>query len=209
MRLIYLPGMSGDGNFWRPIAKQLPPTWEHILLDWPGLGGNPPSSGVRGFEDLVELVVETLVRPAVLVAQSMGGVVAVRAALRARAMVSHLVLSATSGGIDVKALGASDWRPIYRSFWPSAPEWAFEHPADLSAELSSLEIPTLLLWATRDQLSPVGVGQRLAQVLPQARLQLFDSDDHMFATSNPDGVAAAIERHLTCAEARRPPGVCG
>lgn len=102
MRVIFLPGAAGDGGFWRPLIG---------LLDWPGLGAVPPSPDVNGFDDLVRLTLHALDEPADLVAQSMGGVVALRVALERPDLVRRLVLVATSGGIDVTGLGAADWRP--------------------------------------------------------------------------------------------------
>jgi pimeloyl-ACP methyl ester carboxylesterase len=196
LRVVYLPGMSGAGSFWQPVAQRLPGAWDHVLLDWPGLGAIPPSPRVRKLDDLVTLVLEHLDEPAALVAQSMGGVVAVRAALQAPTLVSHLVLAATSGGIDVAAYGARDWRPDFRRQWPDAPAWAFEKPSDLSSMLPGLAIPSLLLWATRDDISPVHGGERLAAVLPDARLVLVDTDDHGFANTRADDITPDIERHL-------------
>jgi pimeloyl-ACP methyl ester carboxylesterase len=110
--------------------------------------------------------------------------------------VSHLVLCATSGGVDVAACGGAEWRPNYRSTWPGAPAWAFERPADLSEALAALDIPTLLIWAQRDPISPVAVGKRLAELLPRARLIILDADEHMFAPSHAQEVAQAIEAHV-------------
>jgi pimeloyl-ACP methyl ester carboxylesterase len=57
------------------------------------------------FDDLVRLVEAELTEPSTLVAQSMGGIVAVRVALRQPTQVRRLVLVATSGGVDVERLG--------------------------------------------------------------------------------------------------------
>jgi pimeloyl-ACP methyl ester carboxylesterase len=192
--------MSGAGSFWRPVANRLPTEWEHVLLDWPGLGAVPPSPRVRSFDELVGLVLETLAVPAAVVAQSMGGVVAVRAALGAPEAVSHLVLTATSGGIDVAALGAVDWRSNYREQWPDAPKWAFDRPDDLSARLETLTTPTLLIWATRDPISPLAVGEHLATLVPNSRLTLVDTAEHMFAP-----ISRGPGRTRDCLPPRRDP----
>src|SRR5258708_16007109 len=158
---MFLPGMSGRGEFWQGVANELPRHWDKKLLDWPGLGPVPPSPSVRRFEDLVKLVVDQLGEATVLVGQSVGGVVAVNAALKAPGEVSHLVLSATSGGVGLEALGATDWRPNYQRSWPDAPDWAYDPVEDLTPKLRALSIPTLLIWATRDPISPVSVGEHL------------------------------------------------
>lgn len=195
-RVLFLPGVSGAGRFWQPVADALPAGWEKRQLDWPGLGDIPASSRVESFEDLTALVVAELDRPAVIVAQSMGGVIAVKVALRTPASVTGLILCATSGGADVSKFDAADWRPGYRASYPNAPAWLYEPLPDMSERLGELTIPTLLIWPTRDPISPLAVGQHLAQVLPNATLVSFDSDDHWVARSRAQEVAQAIKTYL-------------
>lgn len=196
MRLLFLPGVSGQGSFWEPVVAQLPPAWTLTTVDWPGLGTVPPEPGVQSFDDLVARLLDQLDQPAVLVAQSMGGVVAMHAALRRPDRVPALVLTATSGGIDLGPFGVSDWRPDYRNAYPQAPSWVYERGPDLSPALATLDIPTLLIWATTDAISPLAVGRHLAGLLPRANLMVIDSDDHWVARIHAQAVAAAIEQHV-------------
>ena len=166
------------------------------MVDWPGLGAVPPSDDVQSFDDLVRLARTHLDGPTVVVAQSMGGVVALRLALDPSATVTHLVLCATSGGLDVASLGANDWRRDYRQRWPSAPAWAFDPVDDMTSELASLGAPTLLLWARDDPVSPVAVGRRLASLLPAATLTVLEAGDHSFASTLASEVAPLISEHL-------------
>lgn len=59
-----------------------------------------------------------------------------------------------------------------------------------------LSQPTLLVWADGDPVSPPAVGQRLASLLPSARLEVVAADSHLFANEAPELVAAHIRRHL-------------
>lgn len=195
VRVVYLPGMNGDGAFWAPVADRLA-GFENVLVDWPGLGSVPASPKVHCIEDLVGLVHALLDEPAALVAQSMGGAVALRLALDPSAKVTHLVLCATSGGLDVGALGAVDWRPAYQERWPDAPAWAFDPVEDISARLAGVEVPTLLLFASGDATSPVAVGRHLETLLPFARLEVLKATEHSFANTLADEVAPLIEAHL-------------
>jgi pimeloyl-ACP methyl ester carboxylesterase len=68
-------------------------------------------------------VVAAISGPVDLLAQSMGGIIAIRAALQKPDLVKHLVLSVTSGGLDVSALGAQDWRPTFLTQNPGLPRW--------------------------------------------------------------------------------------
>jgi pimeloyl-ACP methyl ester carboxylesterase len=194
-RLLFLPGMSGDGEFWAPVADCLA-QHETVRIDWPGLGTSPADPSIASYDDLVELVLGHLTAPSVLVAQSMGGYVAVQTALRAPSKVTHLVLAATSGGLDLEQFGGADWRPDSRRAHPDAPDWAFAQTPDLSAELPLITVPVLLFWATHDAISPISVGEHLARLLPHSRLVVFDCDDHWVARIHAADVAREIERFV-------------
>lgn len=191
--LLFMPGSSGAAGFWLPVGELLPAVWRKRYLDWPGMGAVPPSPRIASYDDLADLVLDRLEEPTALVAQSMGGVVAAKVAVRRPDRVSHLVLTATSGGIDRAAFDLLDWRPAYRKSYPNAPDWIFERIGDLSAELRRLRMPVLLVWATRDAISPVAIGRHLAGLMPQARLIEIESDDHWVVRQHPAQVAREIE----------------
>ncbi|MBV9835081.1 MAG: alpha/beta hydrolase [Alphaproteobacteria bacterium] len=192
--LLFMPGSSGAASFWLPVGELLPPAWRKRYLDWPGMGSVAPSPNIASYDDLADLVLDRLEEPTALVAQSMGGVVAAKVAIRRPDRVSHLVFTATSGGIDRSAFDLADWRSDYIKAYPHAPAWIFEHTSDLSEELRALRMPVLLVWATRDAISPVAIGHHLAGLMQQARLVEIDSDDHWVVRQHPEQVAGEIAR---------------
>lgn len=198
--MLLLPGASGAGAFWQPVAERLPASWETLAFDWPGLGVVPRDPRVQTFDDLTDLVLDQLdAGPADLVAQSMGGLIAMRAALARPASVRRLVLVATSGGVDLTPFDVADWRTEYVAEFPDAAPYATEQPAeDLSPRLGSVTAPTLLLWAEGDAISPPAVGRYLASQLTHAapRLVIFKYAEHQFARDHADEVAPLIQAHL-------------
>src|SRR5947209_12288578 len=140
-KVVFLPGASGDRDFWAPVANQLPSGWRTTLLSWPGAGDQPHNPRVRGFDDLIALVAGKLDDWSDLVAQSMGGVVAIGIALHHPEKVRRLVLGATSGGIDVAALGAADWRTPYQAEYPRAAPWICDDRVDYTDALARLDVP--------------------------------------------------------------------
>jgi pimeloyl-ACP methyl ester carboxylesterase len=196
MRVLFLPGASGDGGFWRPLSRLLPDRWEKTFFDWPGLGVIPPRPDVDGFDDLVRLVLEALDEPADLVAQSMGGVVALWAALERPRFVRRLVLVATSGGLDTARFGAADWRADYARDFPGARRFIVEQRPDLTARLASVTAPALLVWGDADPISPVALGAHLADTLPHARLVVVAGGDHALGRDRAADVAPHVLRHL-------------
>jgi pimeloyl-ACP methyl ester carboxylesterase len=179
------------------VATRLRHGGEPVHLGWPGFGPTPADPAVNGWADLLALVLARLDRPCALIAQSMGGVLALQAALARPERVTHLVLAATSGGLPMAEHGAQDWRPAFRDAHPRVPEWFATAGVDLSALLPSLPIPTLLLWGDADPISPVAVGQRLASLLPASRLVVLSRGSHDVVLEKAEQVAPLIDRHLS------------
>jgi pimeloyl-ACP methyl ester carboxylesterase len=199
-RILFLPGASGAAEFWKPVDELLPHDWDTELLDLPGFGNIPPDPRVNSFDDLVQLMLQTIDAPVDLVAQSMGGVVAMRMALAQPHLMRRLVLVATSGGVDLSRFNLEDWRPEYRAEYPNALPFVTDHvQPDLTNQLATLEAPTLLIWAAGDRISPPEVGRYLASRLTHAepRLIVLGHGDHMFARDHAAEVAPLIRQHLS------------
>ena len=195
-KLLFLPGASGNTEFWRPAAERLAHPAQQVHIGWPGFGSTPPDPSVTGMADLVARVLPEIGQPTALVAQSMGGIIAVCAALERPERVTHLVLTVTSGGVDMSALGAQDWRPDFAAANPNLPRWFLDDRTDLTARLAELHMPVLLLWGDADPISPVRVGQRLAELLPRAELHIILGAGHDLGFTHASEVAGLIDRHL-------------
>jgi pimeloyl-ACP methyl ester carboxylesterase len=188
----FLPGAAGSGSFWSPVVERVPATWRTRIVDLPGLGPIPPHPAVASYDALVEHVARSVRTPTVLVGQSMGGFVALQLALRYPQLVTHLALVVATGGVDMAACGASDWRADYRASYPQAQEWARDAVPDLTNQLRTITLPVLLLWATRDTLSPLSVARTIATEIAHARLVTVETDDHWLARRYPDETARAL-----------------
>ena len=193
---MFLPGASGNIQFWKPVAQRLRHPGVHRFFSWPGFGGAPSEPNVKCFADLVTRVTREIEGPVDVLAQSMGGVIAMLAALEKPDLVRHLVLSVTSGGIDMASFAALDWRTESLQRNPNQPDWFRAERSDLTARLRTLSTPVLLLWGDADPISPVGVGRRLAELLPHSELVVFPGGTHDLAHDRADDVVPFIERHL-------------
>lgn len=198
-QLLFLPGASGNRQFWQPLAAQLSHPARQVHLGWPGFGDTPARADVQGMDDLVDLVLQHIDQPTALVAQSMGGIIAVRAALARPQLITHLVLSVTSGGVDMSDLGASNWRKDYTAAYPQLPRWFVDDRSNLGPRLGELPMPVLLLWGDCDPISPVAVGQRLARLLPQALLRIVPGADHDLGLTHATQAAQWLDQHLGAA----------
>jgi pimeloyl-ACP methyl ester carboxylesterase len=186
-----IPGAAGLSGFWHPIRRCLPASWLQHTFDLPGFGPVPANPAIQSYDDLVDHIARGLPRPGVVVGHSMGGYIALQLALRYPELVTHLVLSVAAAGVDMARHGARDWRPDYGGDG-SNPAWIFAPVPDLSAELPRIRMPVLLIWATRDPISPLSVAEQLKAELPDARWITFDTDDHWVARRFPEDTARAI-----------------
>jgi pimeloyl-ACP methyl ester carboxylesterase len=194
--VFFLPGTGASPEFWKPVGSRLPAAWPKHYFGWPGLSAQPPDPSMKSYDDLVRLVEAKLDRPVDLVAQSMGGLIAVRVALAHPSLVRRLVLTATSGGVDVSAFGAADWRADYRKAYPDTPAWITERRTETKLPVENIRCPTLLIWGDADPISPLAVGRHLEKRLPDATLRVIASNEHRFASTRADEVAPLIAAHL-------------
>lgn len=195
-KLIFLPGAGGGAEFWAPVSTLLKRAAERCLIGWPGFGPTPADERIRGIEDLVAMVTRELDQPSAIIAQSMGGVVAIKTALREPRCITHLVLVATSGGMRMSDMNAEDWRPGLMAAQPQLPRWFVDYNEDLTEQLSSVSVSTLLIWGDSDPISPVAAGYRLKHHLPNAELRIIEGGEHDLANRLASIVAPLIDGHL-------------
>jgi poly(3-hydroxyoctanoate) depolymerase len=195
-QLFFLPGAAGRQQFWQPVSTLLQYPGEKVHFGWPGFGSTPSDPTVNGIDDLARIVTAKIDKPTALIAQSMGGVVAVLAALDKPSLVTHMVLTVTSGGIDLSEFGAQDWRPAFQAANPSLPRWFIDYKVNLTARLASIQAPTLLLWGDSDPVSPVAVGKRLASLFPKSELHVLSGGTHDLANELSGKVGPLIDKHL-------------
>ena len=190
-KILFLPGAGASPDFWKPVAERLPADWPRHHFGWPGLGSQPADPSIKSIEDLMRLVLSEMSEPVDLVAQSMGGIVATRLAIAHPQLVRRLVLTVTSGGVDMASFGASDaWRADYRKAHPGA--WITEAPAAAPVPVERITAPTLLIWGESDPISPVAVGRHLEQRIAGSRLHVVPGGDHDIAQTHAAHVASLI-----------------
>ncbi|WP_373882706.1 alpha/beta fold hydrolase [Acinetobacter pittii] len=196
MNLIFLPGTSGSTAFWHPLIEKLPQQYRTKIIGYPGFGDTPESLEVKSFEDLTNYVVNQINEESIVVAQSMGGIFAVAAALKKPHLVKGLVLIATSGGIDLKRFNVQDWREAYRQAFLKYPDWFITTNVNYEEFLSDINIETLLIWGDNDPVSPVQVGQYLNQKFEKSTLYVVKGGDHQLAEKHADEVSVQIKNYL-------------
>lgn len=124
-----------------------------------------------------------------------------------------------------EALSSGDRERVYRTMWelnlspdfradesryPAFLEMASGLPAplptimlqvqaimahDTSTRLPGLEMPTLVVHGTEDQVLGVANGRQVASLLPQARLEIFEDVGHLFWWEQPQRSAELIREY--------------
>ena len=194
--LVFFPGAGGRVDFLRPLSERLAVHRETILCEYPGLGGAAPEPRLRTLADLRAHLLERLPPRFDLVTMSMGGVLGLRIGLDYPARLRRLALMATSGGVDVAALGGVDWRDNLRKAQPHMPPWFVEDRTDVTTRLSEIPHPTLLIYGDADSIAPPSVGHLLQRHLPNARIEIIAGATHDLEIDHPDIIAPMIEAHL-------------
>ncbi len=112
--VVFLHGLGGSRTAWDLQLADLGDTWRCIAWDAPGYGASAPLTGRLTFAALAAAVVELLDAAAVerahLVGLSMGGMIALHAALWAPARVGRLVLADTSAAFGADGTDPDEWR---------------------------------------------------------------------------------------------------
>jgi pimeloyl-ACP methyl ester carboxylesterase len=200
--VVYWPGGGGRSSFWRPLADRLWRIGAPVVFGYPGFGDVPPEPSLRSVGDLYDALLAVLPPRFHLVAQSMGNVMGLRAAIEAPDRVESLVLCAVSGGVDVRGLGGAEWRTSLRLEQPSAPTWFIDDKSDFTDRLGTIRAPALVLAGTEDPLSPVAVGEYLRDRIPGAELAVVAGGTHGMAEEEPDRIAGLVGPFLARAISR-------
>ena len=196
-KLVFLPGASGSQHFWQPLRAALTEYTDQQVIAYPSFDGVAPNLAIQNLHDLQEFVEKQIEDDSILIAQSMGGVLAVGLVLKHPQKVKGLVLLATSGGLNLQSFHCADWRTDYRELFKTMPDWFEQDQTEFSRiQLESLDIPILLIWGDHDPLSTVQLGQYLAGIFKNAKLHIIQGGDHFFANSHANQVAMLIQDYL-------------
>lgn len=139
-----------------------------LLNGFPTLGGNPV---VRGFWDEAVSTLSDPIDPALVEAFQRSTV--------ARPIPEAFLRMVVQESLR---LPANLWRAVLRG----------QMETDLSAEISRISVPTVLIWGEQDALIPLAVQQAMATAIPAARLEVLPGTGHAAHWEEPERVAMAI-----------------
>jgi len=174
---------------------QLAPYAQKNVIAYPSFCGFPDHADIQNFNDLQSYVLNQIQAPAIIIAQSMGGIFAVQAALQKVDQIKALVLVATSGGINLTPFDVADWREEYQQTF-QVPDWFVTHSEFSDTRLGEIQCPVLLIWGNADPISPVSVGQYLHEKLSHSKLVIIENGKHDLANVYAVQVSSIIQTFL-------------
>ncbi|MEM8951044.1 MAG: alpha/beta hydrolase [Pseudomonadota bacterium] len=166
MPLVFLHGIGGDAESWRPQLDGFSKDYRAIAWDMPGYGDSAPLAEMTfpALVDTVSVLFDRLsVNQAHLVGHSLGGMIAQAFALAHPERLKSLTLAATSAAFGKRAGGEidTDWRDNFIEQRLG--------PLDRGASMAELA-PKLVKNIIGDELDPKGLEQAILSMasVPEA-----------------------------------------
>lgn len=226
--VVFLHGAGGTHQHWLYQVRDLPTTLTYAL-DLPG-HGRSEGVGCDSIGAYAEWLVAFLdaagIDRAVLVGHSMGGGIALEAALSYPARVAGLGLVGTGARLRVAPALSEAIREDYAAAVGLVCQWAFgpeaspqmvslaqRHMAatppevlagdfaacdafDVMDRLSQIDVPAAVVCGTQDRLTPAKYSAYLRDGIRGATLNLVEGAGHMVMLENPEAVVRVLAQLL-------------
>jgi pimeloyl-ACP methyl ester carboxylesterase len=229
LTVVFLHGVGSTSKVWAYQMRGLSRFGRMLAVEVPGLSGvSELPETVRDLSDLAPFVGRVLdevkAKEAVWVGNSLGGRIALEAALLFPERVRGLVLAGSAGvrlpGVEVPRLQSLPPKELDRRlfFQPELFE-AFQTEAsraasakarqlydrlaaasrtmNLHSRLGDISAKTLVIWGEHDGLIPLSVGKAVAAGIPNARLIVMERSAHVPQIEQPEQVLHALQEFLS------------
>jgi len=186
--IVFIHGLGTAATTWDACATALADRFTTVAVDLPGHGDSACPDGSEAFTrdaalgDL-DLVLDGLDEPAVLVGHSLGGYLALaHVATRPGKARGIVVLNTGPGFRDPEK--REGWNDRSRRNWhrfgvpERVAELNLQHDSVVMDRLADIATPTLVLAGGDDRPEFTGAGQYLERKMPDARLVVLDGGGH-------------------------------
>ena len=191
--------MSMSLDYWEGIWQSFP-AFRNVRLDVCGHGGSEPRFGDLKLEefgnDIIDLVQHLQLQNVVLLGHSLGGMIALSAALQLVVPPLGVVLMSTSSRLSSRAREA--WRSSAREALQRGDEVLAKiqlmvADSQLEKEMYKLSaLPVLILQGDSDQQTPLRAGEILHEQLPCSELHVFRAG-HNLLPESPEAIRCCAQ----------------
>ncbi len=203
-------GIGARMELWQPFAGLLAAERDLVLFDAPGIGGSPVARRPMRMPALAALLVGLLdaleLEQVDVLGYSWGGLLAQQLARDAPDRVRRLILVSTTPGLGGRLPGPF---AALAALTPTGvllrqPPRPLGYAAQLYALtgwtslpwLRRLEPPTLVVGGAKDALVPAPNLRALAELIPDARLEIVPAAGHLWLLEQPEPAAALVAGFL-------------
>lgn len=225
MTFFFLHGVGGTGKMWASQMRHLHRYGRMIAVDLPGFEGGAMQESIQDLSDYAPLFARLLqhlqVEQAIWVGNSLGGRIALEAALQMPEQVVGLGLICAAGIRlpDVHVVAPSSippeefdklvfFRPelVVRAQSEASRQATLEsrvrydrlveHTAkmDFQDRLAEIRVPTSVIWGRHDGVIPLSNGEAFAKHIPGARWVVLEHAAHVPHIEQPHAVNEELER---------------
>lgn len=231
--IVFLHGAGGSHHTWRDQWAGLKGTARLVVPDLPGHAGSSGTARESIGEYaawLADFVREAGIRSFVLAGHSMGGAIALQAALDRVAGIEAMVLVATGARLRISPVLLDGIAGRFREFAPELVDWmmarepdptlrddvtadvlatrpgAYLHDFracngfDVMARLGEIGVPTLVISGDDDRLTPLKYAEYLATNVRGGVLKIIRGAGHIVMLEKPTEVNAVISSFLQSLE---------
>ncbi|MEK6779168.1 MAG: alpha/beta hydrolase [Candidatus Deferrimicrobiota bacterium] len=223
--IVFLHGAGGSHHTWRDQWAGLKGVARLVIPDLPGHAGSlgSPKDTVEGYADwLADFVKETGLGKFILAGHSMGGAVALQAALSRIEGLEALILAGTGAKLKVSPVIFDGIAGRFKEFAPELVEWMMARSSDqllreditrdvlstrpstfaadfracdafdVRGRLGGIDVPTLVIVGDDDRLTPLKYSEFLATNIRGAVLKILHDAGHVAMLEKPTGMNNVI-----------------
>jgi len=227
--VVFIHGSGGSHHTWRDQWAGLKGAARLVVLDLPGHAESPgtPRETVEGYANwLADFIEEAGLGKFVLAGHSMGGAIALQAALNRIPGLAALILAGTGAKLKVSPLILDGIANRFREFAPELVEWMMARETDrllrddvtmdvlstrpgtwvadfqacdafdVRGRLGEIGVPTLAICGDDDRLTPLKYSEFLAANIRGAVLKIVHGAGHIAMLEQPNDVNNVIASFL-------------
>lgn len=223
--LLFVHGAGGDHTLWGQQLRELSKNFSVAALDLNGHGRSPARAGdgLTLYVEDVLAVLEALALPTVVIGHSMGGAIALTAALQRLRNLRGLGLVGTGARLKVHPQILELCQTNFEEAIELVVSWAFAEGAsaelvqkareqmrrngpaalyrdflscstfDVMSRLSEIPVPTIVICGREDKLTPLKYSEYLQKNIPNAQLHVIERAGHMVMLEQPEVVTTALK----------------